>query len=305
MEKSKTYESFIFRETWWQNIKLYPETKRELIYDALCKYVFEGIEPEFDPMDAISTMIHFILKDIKGDKAKYEEVCSKRSEAGKRGNEVRWHNQSQDIAKIANATNATGCESQKSQDIAKIADNMNNDTMNKEEENEKQKDKSFSFSQKKEKIIFDFSLILLSEGRPNAYKEARDAYEFNDSTGWTTETTKPNGDVTKKKITNPLSWLQGWKRSNEQLFAPADGMVLADILRQSVESIKPENGDIINYFRGFRIEGDEVVAMLFTNQRTLKKFHQIVEGDEKVKQIMFAAIRKRFPNAQTLNYKVC
>lgn len=302
MNNSKTYEHFIFRDSWWRTIKIYPTGKRELIYDALCKYVFEGVEPEFDPMDAISTAIHFVIMDIKGDKDRYNEVCAKRSEAGKRGNEKRWHNQSQDIANVANATNATICESQKSQDIANVA--IENE-YEYEGENEKQKDKSFSFSQKKEKIIFDFSLILLSEGRPNAYKEAMDAYDFNESTGWTTETTKPNGDVTKKKITNPLAWLRGWKRSNEQIFAPADGMLFAEVLRKIMENedIKfTPYADIINYFRGFRHEGENV-AILFTNIRTTKRFSETVNGDKRVQSILYPALQKQFAGANTLYYK--
>lgn len=282
---------------------MYPDTCREQIYDALCKYVFEGIEPEFDPMNAISTAVRFILNDIKSDKDHYANVCAKRSEAGKRhtGNQY---------TRGTNGTNGTNVPTmEQMEQMEQMPENM---IMNRNiEEKEKQKDKSFSFSQKKEKIIFDFSLILLSEGRPNAYKEACDAYEFNESTGWTTETTKPNGDVTKKKITNPLSWLQGWKRSNEQLFAPADGMLFADIIRKIAEKkVQSENGEglrifenVINHFRGFRNEGDDV-AMLFINRNTLLNFRKYVEGDECSKQILFSKLQKQFPKAQTLYYKV-
>ena len=301
MDNSKKRDTFIFREQWWRNIKLFPDCRREQVYDALCKYVFEGIAPEFDPMDAVSTAIHFIITDINDDKTKYDEVCAKRSEAGKRGNEVRWHGQSQKVANIANAKS----ESQKSQNVANIADYDYEYDCKYEGENEKQKDKSFSFSQKKEKIIFDFSLILLSEGRPNAYKEAMDAYDFNESTGWTTETTKPNGDVTKKKITNPLAWLQGWKRSNEQIFAPADGMLFAEVLRAIMENEEIKFtpcADIINYFRGFRHEGENV-SILFTNVKTMKRFSETVNGDKRVQSILYPALQKQFAGAQTLYYK--
>ena len=301
MDNSKTRDTFIFREQWWRNIKLFPDCRREQVYDALCKYVFEGIAPEFDPMDAVSTAIHFIITDINDDKTKYDEVCAKRSEAGKRGNEVRWHGQSQNVANIANAKS----ESQKSQKVANVADYDYEYDCEYEGENEKQKDKSFSFSQKKEKIIFDFSLILLSEGRPNAYKEAMDAYDFNESTGWTTETTKQNGDVTKKKITNPLSWLQGWKRSNEQIFAPEDGMLFAEVLRKIMENEEIKFtpcADIINYFRGFRHEGENV-SILFTNVKTMKRFSETVNGDKRVQSILYPALQKQFAGAQTLYYK--
>lgn len=302
MDNSKTRDTFIFREQWWRNIKMFPDRRREEIFDALCKYVFEGIAPEFDPMDAVSTAIHFIITDINDDKSKYDEVCAKRSEAGKRhtGNQYTR----------ANGTNGTNGTS-----VPMLEQNGTNGTNGTdsdyeydceyEGENEKQKDKSFSFSQKKEKIIFDFSLILLSEGRPNAYKEAMDAYDFNESTGWTTETTKPNGDVTKKKITNPLAWLQGWKRSNEQIFAPADGMLFAEVLRAIMENEEIKFtpcADIINYFRGFRHEGENV-SILFTNVKTMKRFSETVNGDKRVQSILYPALQKQFAGAQTLYYK--
>lgn len=295
MKNSKTYDTFIFRQSWWDQIKLYPDCNREKIYDALCKYVFEGIEPEFDPMDAISVATRFIISDIKTDKDKYEEVCTKRSEAGRRhtGNQytrARTEQTEQMEQMSQNGTNGTEYE-------------YDNDK-EKGIENENEKDKSFSFSQKKEKIIFNFSMTLLSEGRPNAYREACEAFEYNESTGWTTETTKPNGDIQKKKITNPLSWLKGWKRSNEQLFAPADGILFAEFMKKScdTESIRPENECIINDFRGIS-EFEDGISLLFTSRRTLLRFHAIVEGNEKVKQILFGEIRKKYPNATMLNYK--
>lgn len=317
MKKSKTYDTFIFRESWWNQIKMFPDCRREEIYDALCKYVFEGIEPEYDPMNAVHTAIHFIVDDIKANKDKYDEVCAKRSEAARIRNEKYWseHRAANEVAKVASATNATETPANEVAKVAKVANGHDNDNeyeydYEKDIENENEKDKSFSFSQKKEKIIFDFSLILLSEGRPNASKEAREAYEYNESTNWTTETTKPNGDVQKKKITNPLSWLRGWKRHNEQIFAPADGMLFADIIRKIAEKkVQTDNGEglrvfenVINHFRGFRNEGDDI-AMLFINCKTLLNFRKYVESDGESKQILFSELQKQFPKAQTLYYK--
>lgn len=60
------------------------------------------------------------------DADKFKEVCNKRSEAGRRGNIVRW-GKSQSVANVANATSV----SQKSQSVANVAENEN--------ENEKRK----------------------------------------------------------------------------------------------------------------------------------------------------------------------
>ena len=315
MNNSKTYDSFFFRSAWWQSMKNLPNQCRAEVYDALCKYVFEGVEPVFDPMSATSMAIRFIMTDIDRDKAKYAEVSERRAAAGRRGAMVT----NQKKANSANAENDVNTDDQHEDEFGKSRQNAansafaakekkGNDMYIKEEINENEKDKSFSFSQKKEKIIFDFSLILLSEGRPNAYKEARAAYDFNESTGWTTETTKPNGDVTKKKITNPLAWLQGWKRTNEQIFAPADGILFANVLRELFE----KHGEglnvhffgdwVINYFRGFRHEGENV-SILFTNVNTAKNLQSFVEGNKDFQSILYPALQKQFAGAQTLYYK--
>lgn len=289
--KQKKHDSMVFHKAWWESIKIMPLTARTEIYDNICKYVFDGIEPNLDPMSAVSMAISFIRRDIDNDKARYAEICAKRAEAGRKhtGNQY------------TNGTNGTSVPKMEQNGTNGTDNDNDNDVKDKKRKNEK--DKSFSFSQKKEKIIFDFSLILLSEGRPNAYAEAREAYEYNDATGWTTETTKPNGDVTKKKITNPISWLKGWKRSNEQIFAPAEGQLYSKIF-EGYESIKRENECLINAFRGIRQISDDGVELLFCNKKTIETFQSIFEGDKTFNRRVCATIRGRYPKAENIFYKV-
>ena len=164
---------------------------------------------------------------------------------------------------------------------------------------------SFSFpadAEKKEKIIFDFSLVLLSEGRPNAYNEAREAYGYNDATGWESEKTDTAGNVTKKKIRNKLAWIEaGWKRHNEQVFAPAHGQILADILRKT--GMRPENADVINAFRGFRFEGDETnIAFLYTRKTAWQKFAAAITANDSVNKTVFGELTKVFPKVKQLHF---
>ena len=299
------YDSFFFRASWWQSMKNLPNDCRSEVYDAVCMYVFEGKEPAFDPMSATSMAVRFILTDIERDKAKYAEVSERRAAAGRRGGQ----------AKAANVANAKHNADETPQNVANLA-NVANATKEKKskekEENEmniteNNNPSSFSFpadAEKKEKIIFEFSLVLLSEGRPNAYAEACEAYGYNDATGWETEKTDTAGNVTKKKIRNKLAWIQaGWKRHNEQLFAPADGALLAEILRKT--GLKPENADIINAFRGFRFDGDETnIGFLYARRNAYQKFAKAINESEKVNKAVFGELLKNYPKVNQLHFVI-
>ena len=293
----KSKESFIFHKIWWENTRHLPTEARCEIYDTLFRYVFEGVEPTFDPLSAVSMACSFIKKHIDDDKAKYVATCEKRAAAGRRGNEKRWgkkDDESQSIANIANATT-------ESQSIANIADNDNEYEYDNDNDNEKI-NTDFLFLEgdgKKEKIIFEFSLILLSEGRPNSYTEATKAYDFNESTSWETTTEKKDGQKSTKKIKNKLSWLKGWQRSNEQLFAPRDGSVLAKILQNHPI---PGMQNIINYFRGIRDEGD-AITFLFSNNLTAAFFMNEYREELGFKSAVIKVVKENFPDANTLYSK--
>lgn len=319
MAASDKFKSFVFRESWWLNIKNLPNTNRADVCDAVCMYVFEGKEPEIDPMSATSMAVRFILTDIERDKAKYAEISERRAAAGRRGADA---TNRQKAAKSANAenteqnaVNADDKNGKSRQKAAKSAKGSNNDNDN-EDDNVHDNDlhlgvksnNSFLFSaadaEKKEKIIFDFSLILLSEGRPNAYKEATEAYNYNDATDWESEKTDPKGNVTKKKIRNRLAWIQsGWQRHNEQIFAPADGALLANIIRRT--GLRPENADIINAFRGFRFDGDDTnIGFLYTNRRAYQKFQKAINDYQNVNIATFEELIKVYPKVKQLHFVI-
>ena len=298
----KSKESFIFHKIWWENTRHLPTEARCEIYDTLFRYVFEGVEPTFDPLSAVSMAFSFIKKHIDDDNAKYIQTCEKRAAAGRRGGLAKQANareqakndnsEQQTLANLANATFAK-------QTLANLADNDNEY----EYDNENEKiNTDFLFLEgdgKKEKIIFDFSLILLSEGRPNSYTEATKAYDFNESTSWETTTEKKNGQKSTKKIKNKLSWLKGWQRSNEQLFAPRDGMILSKILQ---EHPIPGVGNLINYFRGIRDE-DDSITFLFSNNMTAAFFMNEYRGELGFRSAIIKVVKENFPNANTLYSK--
>ena len=295
------YDSFIFRETWWLNMKNLPAAFRAEVYDAVCLYVFEGKEPEFDPMSATSMAARFILTDIEHDKSRYDDVREKRAAAGRKhkGNQYASEQLKQAVAVGTNGTNGTsGTNGTDNEDVYEDVDvnGLNNNDNN----------SSFSFpadAEKKEKIIFEFSLILLSEGRANAYAEATEAYNYNDATGWETEKTDKAGNVTKKKIRNKLAWIQaGWNRHNEQIYAPAHGMILANILRRT--GCRPENADIINGFRGFMFDGDESnIAFCYVRRNCWQKFAKAISDNQSVNVAVFDELQKEFPKVRNLHFK--
>ena len=312
MASDNKYDSFLFRASWWQCMKNLPNECRSEVYDAVCMYVFESKEPAFDPMSATSMAVRFIITDLEYDKQKYAEVIEKRAAAGRRGGQAK-------AANVANVANAKNNADETQQNVANVANVANvSKRSNRIEENricsnriEYNQDDNNSFfslpadAEKKEKIIFDFSLVLLSEGRPNAYEEAREAYDYNDATGWETEKTDTAGNVTKKKIRNKLAWIQsGWKRHNEQLFAPADGALLASILRQT--GMKPENADIINAFRGFRfVDGNETnIGFLYARKNAYQKFAKAINESEKVNKAVFGELLKNYPKVNQLHFVI-
>ena len=278
----KSKESFIFHKIWWENTRHLPTEARCETYDTLFRYVFEGVEPTFDPLSAVSMAMKFIKERIDADKDKYIATCEKRAAAGRIGNERRWGKKEDESQSIANVAD-TDTDSDTDTDTEKI----NTDFLFLEGDG------------KKEKIIFEFSLILLSEGRPNSYTEATKAYDFNESTSWETTTEKKDGQKSTKKIKNKLSWLKGWQRSNEQLFAPRDGSVLAKILQNHPI---PGMQNIINYFRGIRDEGD-AITFLFSNNMTAAFFMNEYREELGFKSAVIKVVKENFPNANTLYSK--
>lgn len=77
----KQYDSFVFYRAWWNAICNLPSDAVCEVMNIVCRYVFDGEQPSFDPMSSVSMAVQFIIKDIDGDKERYEDICRKRKEA--------------------------------------------------------------------------------------------------------------------------------------------------------------------------------------------------------------------------------
>lgn len=78
---SKKKDTFIFQKSWSEAIKKRSPQVQLEVYNAIVLYASEGIIPEMS--EVAEAVFDFIKNDIDKNNAKYEEVCKKRSEAGK------------------------------------------------------------------------------------------------------------------------------------------------------------------------------------------------------------------------------
>lgn len=75
-------QTFVFRLEWAQVLKQQPDSIRLAVYDAIIDYVQTGHEPP--QQSVVYFAFLFIKNQIDKDTAKYEEVCAKKAEAGKK-----------------------------------------------------------------------------------------------------------------------------------------------------------------------------------------------------------------------------
>lgn len=120
-------QTFVFRLEWAQVLQQQPDSIRLAVYDAIIDYVQNGKEPAQN--SAVYFAFLFIKNQIDKDAAKYEEVCAKRAEAGKKhkgnqhtnkGNKTEQMEQSEQM--FQNGTNGTDNDNE--------YDNDNNTTIN-------------------------------------------------------------------------------------------------------------------------------------------------------------------------------
>lgn len=103
-------DTLIIYRDWWEAINGLPTNLQLEAFQAICSYAFEGKQPE-DPM--ICAVTALMRSAIDRDKAKWEDVRKKRSEAGKRGLAKRWGSnpptKAEPVANIANDSKDSNC----------------------------------------------------------------------------------------------------------------------------------------------------------------------------------------------------
>lgn len=103
-------DTLIIYRDWWEAIKSLPTELQPAAFNAICEYAFEGKQPA-DPI--IYAVTALMRSAIDRDKAKWEDVRKKRSDAGKRGLAKRWGKQNpeqtEEITSIANDSKDNKC----------------------------------------------------------------------------------------------------------------------------------------------------------------------------------------------------
>lgn len=103
---SKKKDTFIFKKSWAESISKRSAAVQLEVYNAIVSYASDGIIPQMS--EVAEAVFDFIKNDIDKNNAKYDEVCKKRSDAGKRGMESRYK---KDIS-VDNEEDSKECEPQ-------------------------------------------------------------------------------------------------------------------------------------------------------------------------------------------------
>ena len=75
-------KSFVFNIEWQEVLMDYPPEVRLEVYDAIIEYVASGTLSELKPLAKMA--FSFIKKQIDYNNDKYDDIVTKRSEAGKK-----------------------------------------------------------------------------------------------------------------------------------------------------------------------------------------------------------------------------
>lgn len=118
--KDSQNKSFVLYTDYAKHIALLTNEETGELLKALFEYVEFGTQPGFS--GALMMCFSFIADQIARDKEKYQDVCKKRAEAGRKGGK-------QKKANLANAKNETLCQSN-------VADTDNDNEDDNEEEHE-------------------------------------------------------------------------------------------------------------------------------------------------------------------------
>lgn len=83
MDENKR-ESFVFRKSFYEPIKILSTNDRGILIDAICNYAFDDIEPE-NLSPVLKMAFGFIISTIERDNAKYQSVIERNTRNGRSG----------------------------------------------------------------------------------------------------------------------------------------------------------------------------------------------------------------------------
>ena len=131
--------SFVIMDSWAVALEGLPEHSTSELIKMICRYQMTGDAGQTTDLTA-NALFTAWKPTIDENNRRYEEMCIKRSEAGKKGNAIRWAHKSQNDSKQSQTDrNALQSDSKASQrhrkHIAKIADSdSDSDSVSKDKE---------------------------------------------------------------------------------------------------------------------------------------------------------------------------
>lgn len=154
-------DSFLMYKTWWEQIQFLSDEQAGVLLKAIFASQWGMELPQMDSATQICLM--FIKQQMSIDASKYDAVCEKRKEAGRKGAAARW---------MANAKNANGKNSKRKNGIAKMAEyeyeyENEYDHDNDHDDDEERKIKERKRLEERDRILEEDDYALRHETDPN------------------------------------------------------------------------------------------------------------------------------------------
>lgn len=166
-------KSFVFNIEWQEVLMDYPPEVRLEVYDAIIEYVASGTLSELKPLAKMA--FSFIKKQIDYNNERYDDIVTKRREAGKKGMANRYQS-------VTNLTNVTSDNKTNKcyQSVTNLTDNVNdNENEDKKESTkvdkkgiQKSKGADLPFVEEQFKDIFN-EWIEYKRERKESYKSGK------------------------------------------------------------------------------------------------------------------------------------
>lgn len=218
--------SFVFYNEWEEPLSMLDSADQGRVMMAMIHYQ-QGIVDDLSDSPAASMAFNFIKIAMDKDRAKWEETCSRRSDAGKKAADARWEadakrtNRTKENAKNANRINRI----KENANDANDADNDNEYDNDNENENDKEKVSPIGDTKKKapapKKNQYGvFKNVLLTD---DEYHKLRERY-----TDFADRIERLSGYIesTGKRYKSHYATILNWARRDEEQKPrgkPADG----------------------------------------------------------------------------------
>lgn len=216
--------SFVFYNEWEEPLSMLDSADQGRVMMAMIHYQ-QGIVDDLSDSPAASMAFNFIKIAMDKDRAKWEETCSRRSDAGKKAADARWEADAKRTNRIKeNAKNANRINRIK--ENANDANDADNDNEYDNENDIKEKEIPNGISKKKSPKPVkhkhgDFKNVLLTD---DEYAKLRDRYDdIDERIQRLSLYIEQVGKVYKSHYATIIAWANRDEKEGKPRGKPADG----------------------------------------------------------------------------------